>query len=214
LKFLLKDTQPLANGASRLVYRHPQDPGLLIKVMKPSWLARRFGKKHRWYKPRRRRYRHLLGHLREVREHLALHAEGQDHPPFLQKIVGFAETDLGLGLVIEAVRDRDGGLAPTLAKLIDAGKFTPEHAAALDAFCESVANTSAIFTDLTARNVVYGSTERAGERFVFIDGLGFKTLIPLQRMSGAINRWSNRRAVKKFRADVAARIKKAATALT
>lgn len=52
-----------------------------------------------------------------MREQIAVHATSGPHPAFLQKIVGFVDTDAGMGLVVEAVRAADGSSAPTVADL-------------------------------------------------------------------------------------------------
>jgi len=49
-----------------------------------------------------------------------------------------------------------------------------------------------IVGDLNAGNIVYAYTLDRSECFVMIDGLSFKTLIPLERMSVRVNGWSNR----------------------
>src|SRR5690606_26161436 len=120
-KILLKDVTPVASGSIRDVYRHPDDPKLLIKVVRPSTRDAKFGKGRPWHKLVQRRYRHLISYLREIREHIAQHAMGSEHPYFLQRIAGLAETDLGLGLVVEAAFGRDGNYAPTVGTLVKQG---------------------------------------------------------------------------------------------
>jgi len=202
----LTNAEPLARGSCRLVYRHPANDGLLIKVFNPHWVLRRYKIERPWYKPSWRRYNEQLGHLREVREQFALNSRGARHPDFVQKIVGLQETDLGLGLVVEAVVGQDGKLAPTIRKLIEDGRLSAHHESALDDFCHALIGSPLIFTDLHLSNVVYGSSLGAGERFVLIDGIGFKTLISAERISGTVNRWRNTRSVKKLRRLLAARL--------
>ena len=50
----LKDCTPLAQGGSRLVFEHPNDADLLVKVIRPEVIEDRFGKNTKWYKKRRR----------------------------------------------------------------------------------------------------------------------------------------------------------------
>jgi hypothetical protein len=59
-----------------------------------------------------------------------------------------------------------------------------------------------IVGDLHAGNIVYAYTPDRGESFVMIDGLGFKTLIPLEQMSVRVNGWSNRHKAKLLRNHV------------
>jgi len=202
----LQGAEIIAAGNTRDVYRHPDDPALLIKVVRPSAIKKRYGSGAPWYKFKRRRYGHLIAVLREVREQLAVRVSGGTHPRFLQKIVGFVETDLGMGLVVEAVRSRDGGFAPTVATLASKGLMDAAKMKALDDFLDEVIASPAIVADLNPFNVVYGDASPGAPHFVLIDGIGHKNVIPLERMSAAINRWSKARKVARFRAMLAERM--------
>ena len=202
----LQGAEIIAAGNTRDVYRHPDDPALLIKVIRPSAIQKRYGSGAPWYKFKRRRYRHLIAVLREVREQIAVQAAGGAHPRFLQKIVGFAETDFGMGLVVEAVRTREGGYGPTVATLASKGLMDAPTIKALDRFLEEVIASPAIVADLNPFNVVYCDMPPDEPHFVLIDGIGHKNVIPLERMSAAINRWSKVRKVARFREILAQRI--------
>ncbi|HWV79835.1 MAG TPA: YrbL family protein [Hyphomicrobiaceae bacterium] len=202
---LLKEAEVVAAGSTRNVYRHPDNPSLLIKVIRPAAIEERFGSGAPWYKFRRRRYRHLIAYLREIREQIAVHAMGGAYPPYLQKIVGIVETDLGMGFVVEAVFGRDGNFAPTVADLIRRGQLDRTIRAKLDHFLEELVASPVIVADLNPSNVVLGFTPEHGEHFVLIDGIGFKNIIPLERMSAYANRWGKARKASQFRAAVEAR---------
>lgn len=195
----LQGAEIIAAGNTRDVYRHPDDPALLIKVIRPSAIEKRYGSGGPWYKFKRRRYRHLIAVLREVREQIAVQAVGHVHPRFLQKIVGFVETDFGMGLVVEAVRTRDGGYGPTVAKLANKSLMDAAKIQALDRFLDEVIASPVIVADLNSFNVVYSDAPPEEPHFVLIDGIGHKNVIPLERMSAAINRWSKARKVARFR---------------
>jgi len=93
--FRLRDAEIIAAGRTRDVYRHPDDAALLIKVIRSSAIEQRYGRGAPWYKFKRRRYRHLIAYLRDV----------------------------GMGLVVEAVRAADGSSAPTVADLAGRGRL-------------------------------------------------------------------------------------------
>jgi len=206
---VLRDAEVVAAGSTRNVYRHPDDPSLLIKVIRPAAIEERFGRGAPWYKFKRRRYRHLIAYLREIREQIAVHAMGGEHPPYLQKIVGIVETDLGMGFAVEAVRGRDGNFAPTVAELIRRGQLDHPARAKLDQFLDELVASPVIVADLNPSNVVLGHTPQHGDHFVLIDGIGFKNVIPLERMSAFINRWGKARKASQFRTLVEARIARA-----
>ena len=202
---VLKNRRAIAQGSIRDVYRHPANARLLVKVVRLSTLDEKFGSGRRWFKSRKRRYGHLIGYLREVREQLALQAAAQEHPRYLQKIVGFAETDRGPGLVVEAVFAPDGSYAPTLGALLKKGPLSPKLARAFDRFCDEVVRSPLILSEMNIDNVVYGSTGDGDERFVLIDGIGHKKFIPLEVASRALNRWNSRRKIRNLRRRVASR---------
>lgn len=193
---LLADVRPIASGSIRDVYLHPFDPTLLVKVVRASTIDEKFGSGRRWYKSRRRRYKHLISFLREIREQIALDAGSPLPPPFLQRIVGFETTDVGVGLVVQAERARDGSLAPTLTKLIESGRFDATVATALNRFIAQLEASEVIVGDLHRHNVVYAYKPEIGDHFVMIDGIGFKTLIPLERVSRYLNRRNTRQRAR------------------
>jgi hypothetical protein len=198
----LSGLQPLATGSTRAVHVHPDDPDLLIKVMLPSIIEKRYGAGRRWYKSQRR-YRHFISYLREVREEIALRAHcGGEHPKCLQKIAGFVDTDMGFGLVVEAAKSRDGQLAQALPDLIKAGRFDAKMKADLDDCLADLMRLPVVLGDLHPGNLVYAWSAQHGDHFVLIDGIGCKTLIPVNRLSQGINRYSKRRMFAKLLAGV------------
>lgn len=56
--------------------------------------------------------------MREINEFLATCADTGKAPSFAQKIIGLIETDLGLGLITEAARDREGESRPYHEKAV------------------------------------------------------------------------------------------------
>ncbi len=193
----LQHLRPVAAGSTRYVYRHPEDPDLVVKVIRPELVARRFGENAR-IRLSRRRYRQFLVFLREVREHLAAHAHGEADRGFLQSVVGFAETDMGLGLVARAVRGGDGDFAPTLETLVCEGRFTEAMRRDLERFVEEIRASEVVVSDLNTPNIVYGSDAEGGCRFVLIDGLGEKTLIPIRSLSRRLNRLGKEKRIRRL----------------
>ncbi len=196
----LKEKQPLARGRQRYVYEHPEDPDLIIKVIRPDSITETWS---RWYKARRV-YGQYLSYMREIGEYVATHAREGSSPPFVQRIEGLVETDMGLGLVLHAVRGEDGRLAPSLKTLLREGNFDRQAAQALDEFTSDLLASGVIVSDLHSGNVVYGRGESGAGRFVMIDGLGQANLIPLKRWSGTLNLKGKMRRIGKLRKQIAA----------
>lgn len=197
----LKNLTPLAQGASRFVFGHPDDPDLLVKVIRPEVVDDRFGKNTKWYK-KRRRFGKFISYIREIQEHLAVRETRQDDAPFLQRIVGFARTDMGLGLVLEAVKWTDGTLAPSLRELIHTGRYDSTAEKAMETFLDELLNCHVIISDFNMGNIVYARTEERGHHFVLIDGLGNNSLLPLKAISSTFNRRSKLGRFKYLRARI------------
>lgn len=197
----IQNLEPVAAGKFRLVYEHPDDRNLLIKVIRPEMIEGRWGSGAPWYK-RQRRMRHYSLFLREIKEFLATCAQGSA-PSFAQKITGLIETHLGLGLITEAARDRDGNLAPPMKKLLVERRFDDEARAALERFFEQLLESNIVVADMHSGNLVYAYNESEGNHFVLIDGIGASTLIPLKVWSSRVNLASKRSKIAKLRRSVA-----------
>ncbi|WAC19611.1 YrbL family protein [Luteolibacter sp. SL250] len=196
----LSDRQPVAQGKQRFVFIHPDHPELIIKVIRPDAVDRAWG---RWYKMRRC-YGQYLSYMREIGEYVATHARDGSSPPFVQRIKGLVDTDMGLGLVLDAVRGADGGLAPSLRAMLTDGTFDREAELALEEFFRNLMASDVIAADLNGGNVVYAQDAGTASRFVMIDGLGQHNLIPVKRFSRTVNRRGKLRRIDKLRRQIAA----------
>ena len=202
----LKHLKPAAIGRQRYVFVHPDDPGLIVKVVTEGYVARRSDKGGRPYKRWYKNYirsRHHQVFLREIKEHLALRAEKRTLPRYVQEIVGFAESDVGMGVVSRAVRDRNGNLAPTLRTLLEEDHFDDSARRHLDEFFDWLLKSSVVIGDLNAGNLVYGNDSGSGDHFVVIDGIGDKNIIPLSSMSMRLNRMSKKRRIRRINQEIA-----------
>src|SRR3546814_5219984 len=78
---------PLAQGSRRLVFQHPENDGLIIKVMKPGSLGPDGQpRRRRRYKLRRREGGHIY-HRRELAEYLAVRVRSEEHTSELQSLM-------------------------------------------------------------------------------------------------------------------------------
>ncbi len=196
--------EPLAKGNLRLVYAHPDGPGLVVKVMRPEAVELRYDGGAPWFK-RWRRYRHYVLFIREIHEYVAAYARHGKSLPFVQRIVGFVETDLGLGLVTDAIRDSRGNLAPTLATLIETGGYDRVAEAALESFIRQLLESDLVVADLHERNLVYSALPGGEPHFVMIDGIGDSNILPLKSLSRTLNNRSRRKRVTRLRQRIALR---------
>ena len=96
---------------------------------------------------------------------------------FLQLICGFAATDAGYGMIVEALRDRNGEYAPSLEALAKSGRFTAEARRHFQQFVDDLLGPRIVLTGATPGNVLYSYDDDRGQRFVLIDGFGQRGLM-------------------------------------
>ncbi len=200
-KIRLSGKDFLVKGKKRLVYRHPSKPDLLIKVFRKKASKKTikegiFGKQYR-------RFAFLSGFTREIREFVYSRYE-EDDPlvGYIADIIGFADTGMGMGIIVSAAVDKNGNLAPTLSSLIKQKKISAERINLLEELFDRINASKLVIGDLTARNIVMAYIPGAGERFLLIDGLGDKTFVPIQRWFSCINRRNKTRRINKLRKRV------------
>ena len=195
----LADAVPVASGQIRRIFEHPHDARLLIKVLRPDSIERRWKGRLRAYK-RLARALHYSGHVRELKEYIAACARHPDRAAPIARTIGVVETDLGLGLVAEKVFGPDATLAPTLAtRYASEGGFSAALERDLEELLEGLLACNVIVGDMHAWNIVYGSDSRGGPRFILIDGFGEKLAIPLTSMSARFNAHNTRRLYRRMR---------------
>lgn len=203
-KLVLAPLHPFAQGMNRRVYVHPDNAELLIKVLRPD-RAQWFRKQHfAWYQ-KRRRYLGYSSVLQELREQLAVHAHEERASPHLQNIVGLADTDFGLGLVVEALKDAQGGYAPSLSRLLKEDRFDASARRDLDTFFAWLLQSPLVVTDLTWSNLLYAHDDNDGRRFVLVDGYGESVALPVRTLFDFFNRRSKRQRIQALRDRVATR---------
>lgn len=139
-------------GNDRVCWRHPSDASLCIKVAKPE---------------QERAQNDIDFHYgRYLARHNVI-------GPYLPKVHGWAQTDHGLGLVIDMVRQPDGTPSPTLANALGSGHIVSGQAAILvnEAFDWLVENR-VILADFSVDNILVRRTNDGACHLVFVDGLG------------------------------------------
>lgn len=201
----LSGQRAAASGSLQHVYTYPGRDDLLIKVVRKGFAEAKWTGWRGWLK-RRRRLGVLTSALRTITEHLALRNAGLFPGRHVQEFVAVAETSEGVGIVVRALRGRDGGFAPTLRSLIEQRLFTPGVEALLDEFADWLVSAPLIVGDLHVGNLVLAWDEEHGERLVLIDGMGEKNLVPLNTFFPGLNRQNTRDRLKRLRRVIARRV--------
>lgn len=195
----LSNQQPVASGKTRHIYQHPHNPDWLIKVHHvTSPNAHRAGLAG-WFKAVEDRFIYMTGFMREIRTYVySRYGDHGDVVRHLIPIIGLADTDLGMGLVVGAARDADGQLAPTLRKVFKRGDMSSVRLEKLRQLLQAIQSTDLVLGDLNQDNIVLAHDPEDGDRFVIIDGLGERTVVPLQEWFGWANRYKKTQFVRKI----------------
>ncbi|WP_370628192.1 YrbL family protein [Bordetella sp. BOR01] len=192
----------LAKGADRYIFQHPNEASLLVKVINMDAYAAYLERKplKRFYKQFQREsaYRVYLNELSEYVTTTTLPSGVWDVP--MARVVGLAQTTLGLGQLVEKITGDDGELAPTLAQVIARDGISPALSARLDAFFEDLIDAHIVISDLSAKNIALGRNANGKPGMYLIDGFGVLPLIPLYAWSKRLNKRRMRRKYKLWRA--------------
>lgn len=185
---------PFAVGDHKAVYIHPNDSSLLIKVVHEAGLEA-LKAKYPW-SMKFRRLPNYWEFLHEMVEHLAVRELMSPAESYIENVIGLVDTDLGVGMIVEAIRSPTGEVAPTLRNLIQGNTFKQKHEDALNEILDWIVNTNVIIRELTTTNMVWNDTT---QRFVIIDGIGSKPLLTLRSFSKRYNKRSNFKKSQKLK---------------
>ena len=196
----------IARGNGSMVFRHPTDPGTLLKIpvaARPERLRRRLSGVVR---PSKRRFGGYREWFREYDEYIAAIRKAGALPGCLPAPRGFVQTTLGPAFAVEMIRDlTDGALALTVEAYLDA--HDPHTLRpALDRFFEEVARLRIVFFDLRLYNLcVVRDGSGVPVRVVAIDSIGENTLLGVRKWSALSHRLWLRHARADFMRRVDAR---------
>jgi hypothetical protein len=185
----LKDAPVLAMGLVRKIYQHPDNDDWLVKVVRTDTAE---VNDPPWYKGSSR-HGIYVDLVREIDEYIAIRSRHDGPLPCIQQVHGLAETDQGLGLVVEKLRGPDGGLAPTIHAVVSRNGFTAELRREFEEHLALLNRLNIVATNFGSQNVVRATCAQPGDRLVLVDGLGEKTRFPLSSYVPLVNRIGNRR---------------------
>ncbi len=159
----------LAQGLERLIYAHPEHSDALVKIFKPRSPI------PKWYKiprPSKRRFGVLRNAFREYEEYIAALSRLGRLPACLPALWGFAETNLGIGMVVEKITDAQGNLAPSLHQYIEKNGLSDTLIAEAHALIDELAALRIIISsDLLPQNIVVGVDVSGKRKLVVVDGV-------------------------------------------
>ena len=194
----LKDKTPLFdNGRHRVIFRHPDNPDLIIKIVRPKW-----AEKYEHYSSLKKRFKPLRENVYNVYEFLEtirLNFDANLRTPHILTTLGLVRTDLGWGMVCEIEKDKDGLPAKTVS---DLGKNIKNYIPELKTLNTWAQESPVVLTSFHVDNLVLSWRDDHYE-FVMIDGLGERNILRLRTYIRSLNRRENMKRLHKMLRDLA-----------
>lgn len=196
----LKDHTPFANGGNRNCFVDPGAPDRCIKVRRPQFTLQDLRKKKGFP------YTFLpLSYIDEsVKEYAIMQRIdariGESAYSILPRNFGFVETDLGVGLCSELIRNADGKICRSVMQYVWEQGVDSELERAVDRFEAEWLKLLIPTRDLLLHNMVVQLDQDGGiQRLVLIDGLGHSGLIPFSLLPERYKVIRAKRKMLKFR---------------
>jgi hypothetical protein len=176
----LRDAKPFGVGGRRLCYVHPGDPGKCIKVLRQDEkrTVRITSKKRLPFTRYFQREYDNNAHEKQTLDRLARRI-GTEISRHLPRSYGYVDTDMGRGLVLDLVRDHDGGISRSLRELISIGYELEQFRPAFDELREFFLRHTVLTRAVLDHNIAAQLRSDGTWRLVMIDGLGDPAWLPL-----------------------------------
>jgi len=182
----LTDADYIASGVERDVYRHPNDPAKILKVMR----GQEGGNTRLTFRDISTR---LFPNVRlrlirkEHAEYIRLRLRYPDLALPIAYQYGFAQTDKGLATVSEGVWGADGNIGQTLRQRIKAKSFDEADLVAINTLIAQFFDLGIRAGDMKPHNLVFGQRDGTYQ-CVLVDGLGDIHALPVRSLGD----WANR----------------------
>lgn len=193
----LKHSRPLFVGGTRYCFQHPEHSNRCIKVLRPDRTGRA-------RKLMRRDFKRFLPErfLDDQRKEISAYRELLSRPSealwrHVPRYHGTEDTDMGVGIVTQLMRNDDGSWPLNLQNLLPGG-MTPELEKGIAEFESAVGQLRILSRDLLPHNII-AVRERQGYRVMLVDGIGNAEFIPLSTWSRFFADRKTARKLRRFR---------------
>ena len=198
-EFTLDPEGYIASGRGSLVFNHPNDPKILLKIAKETRPAKLRRRMSRSLRPNKRRLGKFREWHRETEEYIAAMHKIGGLPSCLPAPRGFVQTNLGPAYAVEKISDENStDLALTIEGYLkdhDAQELRP----AIDSFFEYVERYQIIFFDMKLYNLcVVRDASGKPIRIVSIDSIGEATVLQVRKWSSKAYKHWFEKAREKF----------------
>ncbi|WOJ95492.1 YrbL family protein [Congregibacter brevis] len=193
----LKHSRPLFVGGTRYCFQHPEHANRCVKVLRPD----RTGAARKILRKDFKRHlpaRFLDDQRKEIKAYRELLTRASETLwRYVPRYHGTEETDMGIGIVTQLMRNADGSWPKNLEQILVDG-MSPELEAGIEEFLTAVGDLRILSRDLLPHNIV-AVKEDTGYRVMLVDGIGNAELIPLSTWSGFFARRKTQRKIRRFR---------------
>lgn len=193
----LKHSRPIFVGGTRYCFQHPEHRDRCIKVLRPD----RTGAARRLLRRDFKRFlpaRFLDDQRKEIDAYQALLPKASERLwRYVPRYHGTVDTDMGIGIVTQLLRNDDGTWPRNLETLLPQG-MSPELASAIEEFLLAVTELRILTRDLLPHNMI-GVHESTGYRVMVVDGIGNAELIPMSSWLDSFARRKTLRKIRRFR---------------
>ena len=194
----LKHSRPLFVGGTRYCFQHPEHRDRCIKVLRPD----RTGEARKLLRRDIKRWlpaRFLDDQRKEIKAYSELLTQASERLwRYVPRYHGTVDTDMGIGIVTQLMRNTDGSWPVNLEAILPQGLDEP-LAAGIEEFLLAVSELRILTRDLLAHNII-AVKEPAGYRVMIVDGIGNSELIPLSSWFDGFAARKTARKIQRFRA--------------
>lgn len=198
-KILLQDFScSFSSGGNRYCFINPNDSTQCIKIPRPERLPelkRREQKGLARFKPVDAfdENKQEFKTIKKIEETI-----GPNVFKLISRCYGLVETDLGLGLASELIRDYDGKISITLKQYVWEKGFTSELKEVLEKFKSYWQCCGVPSRNLLLHNIVVQESEKGIARLVVIDGLGWSEFFQVGSLFPIINKAKAKRKASRI----------------
>ena len=196
----LADLQPFAGGRKRDCYFHPDDSNKILKVVPPSKSPEALMSEKFWLRRLLQKPEALDANRAESQKFEKLAKMFGDvylKIPYLARYYGKAQTDLGEGLVFQAVKNYDGKISESVLEASETGGYVKDNLIAALSGLDCNSDDGLVFNDVGKSNVVVQVLDPSHDKYKLwvVDGIQCCHLIPLSEYS---NFFASLRKAKKI----------------
>ncbi len=180
----LSNQLPFASGCKRDCYVHPHNPDLVVKIIPPDRSIQVLHSKKLWLRRMLQTPESMDANRGEREKFEQLHNRFdnlQEAIPYLVEYHGQVQTDLGEGLVFQAIKNYDGTMSETIVSAVKTGGYSRTNLLEALKFLTSIRGDSTIYNDVGKNNLVIQVLDSKHSKYKLwvIDGINCRALIPI-----------------------------------